>query len=142
MRFNKDVEYALICLTALSRERRLFSSRELSDKFHIPYGILSKILQRLSGNGVVVSLQGARGGYLLDRNPESVTLAEVISSIQGKKAVTACLNEEEQCHLIEDCNIKDAMHKVQSMWEKMINSMTLGDFKMMNKSNAGSINAY
>lgn len=142
MRFNKDVEYALICLTALSRDQRVFSSRELSDKFSIPYGILSKILQRLSGNGIVNSVQGARGGYLLDRNPESVTLGEVISSIQGRKAVSTCLNEKEQCHLIEDCNIKDAMHKVQSMWETMINSMTLGDFKMMNSSSAGTGIAY
>ena len=142
MRFNKDVEYALICLTALSRERRTLSSRELSDKFHIPFGILSKILQRLSGKGIVISVQGARGGYRLDRNPESVTLGEVISSIQGRKSVTSCLNEDEQCHLIEDCNIKDAMNQVQSMWDTMVNSMTLGDFRTMKRLNAGNSNAY
>ena len=56
MRFNKDIEYALISLVAMGREDGVMSARELSDRFSIPYELLCKILQRLSHARIVSSI--------------------------------------------------------------------------------------
>jgi len=66
MRFNKDIEYALIGLTAMEETTDLLSARDIADEFQIPYDLLSKILQKLVTSGVIASVKGARGGYRLE----------------------------------------------------------------------------
>ena len=127
MRFNKDVEYALIALLAMARRTRLVSAKEISEEFSVPYGLLSKILQRLAGSGIVGSVQGARGGYRLTRSTGDISLAEIITAVQGERHVARCLDDE-SCGQLEVCNIRDGIESVQSMCDRFLSSMTLREF--------------
>ena len=127
MRFNKDIEYALIGLTAMEETTDLLSARDISDEFQIPYDLLSKILQKLVTSGVIASVKGAHGGYRLERSPEEVTLGEIINGVHGRKGVAPCLDDT-GCVQEEVCNIRDSIQGVQSMWDEFINSMTLRQF--------------
>jgi Rrf2 family protein len=127
VRFNRDVEYALMVLLELDGSERLVSAREISDSYRLPYGLLCKILQRLAANGVLESVHGAYGGYRAARKPEEITLGEIIDIVEGKKRVARCLDDE-GCSLSEVCTIKGSMRTVQSMWDQMIASMTLREF--------------
>jgi Rrf2 family protein len=127
MRFNKDIEYALMSLTAMSGSGELTTARDLAEEYQIPYGLLSKILQRLANAGVLESVKGAHGGYRLHRRNEEITLGEIIEAVQGPKHVAPCLDDED-CFQAEVCIIKGSIRGVQSMWDRMINSMTLEDF--------------
>ena len=133
MKFHKDIEYALICLTAMAHEQRLFSARELSENQRIPYGILCKILQRLSSTGVVRSIQGPRGGYQLDRDPSRVTLGEIMTTVHGRQHVAPCLDETKVCAQDSDCSIRGGILKVESLWKAIIDDMTLADFMAQKK---------
>jgi Rrf2 family protein len=62
---SKNVEYALMCLRVLSEERETWSSRDLSDRFHIPLKLLEKILQKLAFHNLINSTKGPSGGYTL-----------------------------------------------------------------------------
>ena len=128
MRFNREVEYALMSLMAMSGEGILHSARGLSEEYQIPYELLSKVLQRLAANGIVDSVKGAHGGYRLKSRPQDITLGEVIDSVQGKKSVAVCLDDEQQCVQSAVCNIKGSIRQVQTMWDSMIHSMTLSEF--------------
>lgn len=127
MRFNKEVEYALIGLTAMTGTDGLISARDLADEYSVPHGLLAKILQRLASAGVLESVQGAHGGYRLARSKDEITLGDIIDSVQGRKHVARCLDDE-ACSQIEVCNIKDSIESVQSMWDQLISTMTLGEF--------------
>ncbi len=128
MRFNRDVEYALISLVAMGSENRKFSARELSEEYTIPYTLLCKILQRLGASGIVTSVQGVNGGYRLAGALDSVTLGDILRSIQGERHVAPCIDEETDCSLEDVCTIRGGIVRVQSMWDDFIRKMTLEDF--------------
>ncbi len=128
MRFNRDVEYALISLVAMGSEDRRFSARELSQEYNIPYTLLCKILQRLAASGIITSIQGSRGGYVFEGSLGSVTLGDILQSIQGERHVAPCIDEEIDCSLEDVCTIRGGIARVQSMWDSFIEKMTLEDF--------------
>ena len=51
-----------------------------------------------------------------------------MATLQGEKHVAACLDENRSCVQMHSCNIKTSMAQVQSMWDNMINAMSLADF--------------
>ncbi len=131
LRINKDVEYALISLVAMGRSSEVQSARELASRFEIPYGLLCKILYRLAHSGIVVSVQGPKGGYRLGHRLEEVTIGRVMEAIHGPARVAACLEESGDCSQLDACNIRGIVQQVQSRWDLFINSMTLAEFAAM-----------
>jgi len=131
LRINKDVEYALISLIAMTRSSEVQSARELANQFDIPYGLLCKILYRLAHAGIVVSVQGPKGGYRLAQGLEEVTIGRVMEAIHGPARVAACLEEAGDCSQLDACNIRGIVQQVQSKWDLFVNSMTLAEFAAM-----------
>ena len=127
MRFTKDIEYALIGMVALAGSPKLHSARDLAEEYQIPFGLLSKILQKLGASGIIDSVQGAQGGYRIKRPIGQITLGEIIDSVHGSRHVARCLDDE-RCDQVAVCNIKPSIEGVQSMWDELINSMTLEQF--------------
>ena len=89
MKISAKAEYA--CLAALDLARRSPDDppariREISEANGIPERYLVQILLQLKGSGLVVSTRGALGGYRLARSPESISLGEVLSAIDGPEA--------------------------------------------------------
>ncbi len=133
-RINKDIEYALLALRAMDKERRVFSAREIAGRLSIPSGILSKILQRLSHAGVVVSVQGPRGGYRLERSSDEVTVGTVIDAVHGSERIVACMEEPGTCDQVDTCTIRHSFESVQGMWLGLLNSLTLRRFSEIDRS--------
>ncbi len=91
MKISAKVEYACLAALALARQRPdepPLRIREISELHGIPERYLVQILLQMKGAGLVVSTRGALGGYRLARPPESITLGEILSSIDGPDAPT------------------------------------------------------
>ena len=143
LRINKDVEQALISLVEMSREKRVYSARELSDQFKIPFEILSKILQRLARGELITSIQGPRGGYILNRSISDITLYEVVNAIHDSISVVPCIGGNIKCRQEKNCNIKDGIQKVQSDFDKYFQSLTLESFvKIDEQSENGQVRVH
>lgn len=61
--------------------------REIADRHSIPQHYLGQILVVLKKAGYVESFRGARGGYALSRDPDSIQVAEVLSRLEGRLQV-------------------------------------------------------
>jgi Rrf2 family iron-sulfur cluster assembly transcriptional regulator len=59
------------------------SVRDLAERTGLPQPYLEQILLSLKGAGLVRSKRGVGGGYVLARDPEAITLAEIISAVDG-----------------------------------------------------------
>ena len=132
-RINKDVEYALIALRGMAEENARLSAREISDRYRIPSGILSKILQRLCHSDILASSQGPKGGYSLRRPASEITLGVVIDAVHGPERIVPCIEEPGSCGQVETCNIKHSFETMQGMWVEFLNSMTLEQFVGMSR---------
>lgn len=115
LRLSKKADYALMAMKhlALNGERGASSAREIAEQYDIPVELLAKVLQRLVREGLLVSHQGTRGGYLLARTAAHISIAEVIAAVEGPLTVTACATEETTCDQYAKCSIRDPLWRIK-----------------------------
>src|SRR5258708_9744462 len=70
---------------------------EVSRAEGIPRNFLAKIFQSLVRAGLVKSVRGTGGGFMLSRPPKEITVLEVIEAIEGKISLQRCLEEVPSC---------------------------------------------
>ena len=83
---SSRVEYALLALLELANhygKREPITVSEIAASQGIPDRYLDQILTSLRHKGIVQSQRGAKGGYLLGREPWQITLLEFVFSIEG-----------------------------------------------------------
>ena len=79
---SKKTEYALVALAHLAEQPgRVASAREIASSRGVPPALLMNILKNLQGHGILRSTRGVRGGYQLDRDPNSLSLHELIAIV-------------------------------------------------------------
>ncbi len=77
----------------------------ISQDMEIPVGFLRQVLQELGRAGLVTSQPGRTGGYALAKEPEDVTLHEIIEALEGKNEEPACALDGGPCHWEKACAI-------------------------------------
>jgi Rrf2 family protein len=113
IRIQKTVEYALIALKHLhdAPEGALVSAKELSERYHLPYELVSKILQRLTAGSILDSQQGVRGGYRLREEADLLTFLDLSNLLTGPVRHAKCstasdvLEERYSCNVFSTCTI-------------------------------------
>ena len=109
LRLSKKSDYALMAMKhlALHADGASASAREIAEAYDIPLELMAKVLQRLARSGLVLSLQGTRGGYRLARPTAQISVADIIQAIDGPLTVTACSTEAENCGQYAKCSVRD-----------------------------------
>jgi Rrf2 family protein len=74
---------ALLSLALHGGQETPTSVRDIADRTVLPQPYLEQILLALKGAGLVRSKRGVGGGYVLARDPESITLAQIVSAVDG-----------------------------------------------------------
>jgi len=123
LRLSKKADYALIALKHLARHGGAggsTSAREIAEEYGIPLELMAKVLQRLVRSGLLVSTQGTRGGYTLQRPPASISVADVVQAIDGPFTVTACAPDDHACEQFEKCIIRDPLWRLR---ERIVQAM-------------------
>jgi Rrf2 family protein len=115
LRLSKKADYALMAMKHLATrtDSASASAREIAEQYDIPIELMAKVLQRLARRGLVISLQGTRGGYRLARPTTQISVAAIIEAIEGPLQVTACSTEEENCGQYAKCSIRDPLWKIK-----------------------------
>lgn len=89
--FSQTVEYALrAAVTLASIPGRRWTVREIAETSRAPLHYLSKILQSLAKAGLVASVRGLHGGYVLTRAPEDISVLDVVTAIEPIPRVRRC----------------------------------------------------
>lgn len=67
---------------------------------------LHALFTRLKAAGIIRSIRGARGGYVLARDPAQITILEVLEALEGPMAVTDCVLDAKVCEMSGDCSTR------------------------------------
>ena len=83
MKITSQEEYGLRCLLQLARapQNQVMSVKEVAAKEGLSSAYVEKLLRILSRAGLVHSIRGIKGGYMLNRPASSVTLGEVVRAL-------------------------------------------------------------
>ncbi|MBL7685347.1 MAG: Rrf2 family transcriptional regulator [Deltaproteobacteria bacterium] len=130
--FNKKTEYALLAIEYMVQkeglENPIVNTREISEACQIPYAVLAKILQKLAVKGIIKSIQGTKGGYILARRGVDISVAQMIEIFDGPFAVAECFNGEKiTCPQWSSCHIKTPFSELNHKIYTLLSQTTLAD---------------
>jgi Rrf2 family protein len=101
--------------------------REISERQDVSVPYLEQILNKLRKAGLVRSVKGPGGGYLLTRKPGEVSIASILKELEGPVAITSCLNPEEGCSRIDGCVTHLLWKSLGANIEAFLETITLND---------------
>lgn len=128
MQVSRTLDYAVRSLTYLGRDPiGRFSIKEISQNQHVPLNYLAKIMRKLVNKGIVRSMVGPEGGYVLRKSPREITLREVYEAIEGDFRMIDCMEKDSICFLYENCPQLPVWDKLQISMIKILESTTLED---------------
>jgi len=152
---NRKTEYALVALARLAEramDRQPVSAREIAEGYELPVPVMTNVMKALQRSGLIDSVRGAGGGYLLARDPRRITLASVIECIEGPVHLTLCCEDGEDghghghahpnghasddpdvdepcpaCRVLQNCAITASMRAFNDLIVEALNRITLSD---------------
>jgi Rrf2 family transcriptional regulator, cysteine metabolism repressor len=129
LRFTKRADYGLMAIhyIAIHDDLGAVNAKRIAEEFAIPQELLAKILQRLAKQGLIVSHNGPKGGYMLTRRPAEITLGEVIRALEGPIHIVSCLEESSDCPQMERCSLRRPVKKIQAAITQLLDTMSLAE---------------
>ena len=131
---SKKSKYAIRALLALAKHQEhtpvLISA--VAEQERIPKKFLELILLELKNAGLLQSKKGKGGGYSLARQPEAISLGEVMRALDGPLAPLPCVSQRayQKCDECEDeatCGIRAVMKEVRDATAKVLDRESLAD---------------
>ena len=89
--FSQTAEYALRAIVVLADDAEApWTAQEISSKSMVPHDYLMKVLQALAKAGLVTAQRGRGGGFILTRQPDRITVLDVISAVDPLRRIKHC----------------------------------------------------
>ena len=127
LKLSKKVDYGLILLSRLSASGKPVSAREMAERDGLPLPMVANLLKALSGAEILISTRGAQGGYVLNRNPRSVTLAQVVQALDGPVHLVDCVEETDLCQYSGVCPNHSPFQRVQEKFQAFLEDLSLDE---------------
>ena len=122
---SQTAEYALRAMVFLAMNK---DEPQITEKIaavtKVPPGYLSKVLQSLSRAGLVKSQRGLGGGFVLSGEPSSITILEIVNSVDPIKRIESCPLDLDT-HGIVLCALHKRLDEAISLVENAFRSTTL-----------------
>jgi len=105
LRISSRCEYGLRAMIYLARAGRTdpVPLTEIAHREEMPTAFLERVLARLREGGLVASTRGASGGYRLSRPAEAISVADIVTAIEGPLSLVGCLPDEGGCARAGSC---------------------------------------
>ncbi len=124
------VEYALKALVRLGIEGKPLNVSQISRLEHIPSSFLEQILVRLRRAGLVRSIRGKKGGYVLAIPPTEINVLQVIEAVEGRYGLVKCMvpGSEKECMVpVMSCVLRSVWNRLQDRIVEILSTITVQD---------------
>jgi len=107
LKISKVTDYGLLAAVYLARKPgEVVAAREIAEFYHLPVPMITKVLKTLHHGGLINSHRGVGGGYSLDIDVDSITLAHLLEALEGPWNLVECETEDDAGHAV--CAIRMA----------------------------------
>lgn len=129
MRLSKKSDYALRALFTLVERygQPPVSIRELAEVNNVPKRFLEQIMLELKGQGIVRSIPGRDGGFVLARSPEQITMGQVVRHFDGLLGPIACVSTTnyESCSQEAVCRFRRVLLDIRNYTARRMDEANL-----------------
>ena len=134
MRITTWTEYSLIISIHLAKRGVAGSgpvaAREIAEQERLPADYVEQILLRLRRAGLVESVRGAKGGYYLAKEPQAITMRDIMTASEHQTFEMNCDAhpvDDERCNPSSACSIRPVWQALQQRVDDLLASISLAD---------------
>ena len=130
MQITRQADYAVRAIYYLSTLElgNRASTSQIAKEQNIPPSFLAKIISQLSVAGLLHTSRGARGGVSLARNPEDITMLDVVEAIDGPIMLNECVGDSHGCKFDQECPMRNLWGEIQDDLVARLSGTTFADF--------------
>lgn len=137
---TKDTDYAIAAVTYLARRpRETCSVAEMAAGLKISHSFLRKVMQTLSRNGIVESRKGMGGGFVFTRDPDTITIRNMIEIFQGNVRLNDCIVRYHICPRQDKCILRAKLLAIQKKLLDELMNLTMSS--LLDEPDAASTGA-
>jgi len=122
MKLSTKSRYGTRILLELARHRNKgpLSNGMISKIQNIPVKYLEQLIRTLKQADLVTSIRGPKGGHIITKAPEMITLGEIVRIFETQTDLVACISTPENCEMSDDCKVRLAWEEAtQALFEKL-----------------------
>ena len=128
MKITQESDYAMRIVLFLSRlgVGTKIEAKAISEAEGVSLRFTLKILRKLTQKGIINSFRGVHGGYALGKNPQEITMKDVIEAVEGEIYINRCLNSRENCNVQRGnvCTVHKELARIQRRLLEDLSSVT------------------
>jgi FeS assembly SUF system regulator len=129
MRLTHLADYAVVLMTAAARraDGERLSATQLSGDTGVPLPTAQKLMGNLATAGLLTSVRGAGGGFMLARPVTEISLADIVEAVEGPIAMTMCSGGDgpSECAMDANCRVKPHMGIVSNAVRGALDAVSL-----------------
>lgn len=140
MKLSTRARYGVRMMLDLARQygQRPVYLREAAEREEISEKYLSQIIIPLRGQGLVLSVRGAYGGYSLARPPSEITLREIVEPLEGGNCLVDCVEHPAACPRVSICVARDIWALLGEKISETLDSVTLEELVRRNREKSAN----
>ena len=129
MKLSSRTRYGMRAILELALEygKSPLQIKTIAEREDISNKYLEQLIAMLKASGLVRSVRGPHGGYVLAKPPAEVQLKEVFLTLEGPMVPAECLDHPEYCPRCTDCATRDIWQELQNAIYGVLESVTLAD---------------
>ena len=126
-KLGRLTDYAVVVLIDIyTHSEKSHNATRISARTGIALPTVQKILKILSAGDILTSQRGVQGGYQLSQSPNDISIASILTVMEGPIALTACVEGGDgDCRVENICTVKGRWDKVNEAVEKSLNNVKL-----------------
>jgi Rrf2 family protein len=107
--------------------------KDIAKRQEVSLKYLDQIFSSLRAVGLVKSLRGAKGGFVLNIAPSKITVNQIVEALEGPLELVECVNNKDFCHRVNACVMHDIWYELGKAMEVMLKTTTLEDLIIREK---------
>jgi len=129
LRLSTKGQYGVRAMYEIARGYKTgpITIKEIAGSQDVSVAYLEQILNKLRKAGLITSVKGPGGGYVLSRDPETISIGAILRELEGPVAITSCLDPKEGCMRVDGCVTHLLWKALGENIEAFLDGMTLQD---------------
>ena len=102
--------------------------QDISDKY------LEHIFSTLKNSGLIVTVRGRKGGFLLNKPASEITASAIVNALEGPCVLVDCVSKPKTCDRSESCATRDIWSLLGSRIDEVLSGFTLEQLVIMQEN--------
>ncbi len=112
---------------ALQKNQGAVQVSKIASRQKIPAKYLEQLLRKLKIAGIVESVRGPKGGHILAKNPNHISLGQVVRLFEGQTDLVDCISFPEKCEMAAECLVRNAWYDATAALYEKLDGISIAD---------------